>query len=135
MTSCTWELEAVGAPPDEVEALVDRALAAESLVITRQRKGTDVTDDVRPAIVAVAVDRPGRACEYRGSRPGGAGRGRAGHPTPQSSTRRAPRRPLAPASARATSGGPTNGCTRDGARWEPLPLDATDAPHAEVRAS
>ncbi|OWY62154.1 hypothetical protein B7486_59955, partial [cyanobacterium TDX16] len=33
----------------------ERALAADTLVVTRERKGKPVTDDVRPAIVSLAV--------------------------------------------------------------------------------
>src|SRR5947209_5974581 len=57
VTSCTWLVEAADVTPDELSRLVERALAADSLVITRQLKGRDVTDDVRPAIVSAEVDR------------------------------------------------------------------------------
>ena len=191
VTSCTWELEAVGAGPDEVEALVERALAAESLVITRTRKGAVVTDDVRPAIVSARVvgppacvaegyvdHAPGAvlvaelATQTRSLRPAelllalglpAQGAARAlGLPAqgaaralglPAQGAARALGLPApgaaralglpAPGAARALGPGLTEGhvrrthqwITRDGARREPLPLDATDAPHAEVRAS
>ena len=136
VTSCAWELEAVGAPPDEVEVLIARALAAGSLVITRERKGTGVTDDVRPAIVSARVAGP----------PPCIGEGFVDH-TPGAlvvAELATLPRSLRPAEfLTALSPGLREGhvrrthqwIMRDGARWEPLPLGATDAPHAEVRAS
>ena len=133
VTSCIWELEAAGAPAEEVASLVADALASESIVITRQRKGTEITEDVRPAIVAVEVASP-VVCETEGHTPGALLRAElAIHPR---SLR--PAELLAALSPRLTEGHVRRThqwITRDGARWEPLPLDATDAPHAEVRAS
>jgi len=133
VTSSTWEVEAVGAPPDEVEALVARALAAPSLVITRERKGTAVTDDVRPAIITAAVVGHPPCLEdgYADHAPGALVVAElAAHP-----------RSLRPAEfLTALSPGLREGhvrrthqwIVRDGARWEPLPPGATDAPHAKV---
>ncbi len=133
VTSCTWELEAVGAPAEEVADLLARALAAESLVITRERKGVPVTDDVRPAIISARVIGPS-ACGTDGHTPGAMVQAElAIHP-----------RSLRPAELLAAVS-PDIGeghvrrthqwSSRAGARWEPLPLGATDAPHAEERAS
>jgi radical SAM-linked protein len=55
VTSCSWRIEVAGTDPAAASRAVDAALAADALLITRQRKGNDVTDDVRPAIVSVAV--------------------------------------------------------------------------------
>jgi len=133
VTSCSWEVEAVGAPVDEVEALVAEALAASSLVVTRERKGTAVTDDVRPAILAARVvgTPPCLADGYVDHDPGALVVAELGvHP-----------RSLRPAEfLRALSPHLREGhvrrthqwIERDGARWEPLPLGATDAPHAKV---
>jgi radical SAM-linked protein len=140
VTSCTWELEAVGAPPGEVEDLAARALAAGSLVITRERKGAEVTDDVRPSIVSVRVVGP-PSCGTDDHTPGAVVVAElATHP-----------RSLRPVELLAAlHPGLREGhvrrthqwIMRDGARWEPLglcdeglPPGATDAPHAEVRAS
>jgi radical SAM-linked protein len=136
VTSSTWEVEGVGVALDELSVLVERALAAPSLVITRQRKGVDVTDDVRPGIISVVVAGPSPcvaegydshvlgavlACEL-GTQPRG----------------------LRPAEMlRAIDPGLSEGhvrrinqwIERDGARGEPLPRGATDAPHAMERAS
>ena len=133
---CTWELEAVGAPVEEVDHLLGRALAAGSIVVTRQRKGSDVTDDVRPAIVSARVVGPPPCIGdgYVDHAPGALVVAElAVHP-----------RSLRPAEFLTALGpGLREGhvrrthqwITRDGARWEPLPEGATDAPHAEVRAS
>jgi radical SAM-linked protein len=58
VTSCDWSIELRGVAPDAVQTAADRLLAAEELVITRQRKGKDVTDDVRPYLLALAVVGP-----------------------------------------------------------------------------
>ncbi|HEY2429457.1 MAG TPA: TIGR03936 family radical SAM-associated protein [Acidimicrobiales bacterium] len=140
VTSCTWELEAVGAEVDEIALLVDRALTADSLVIRRERKGTSVTDDVRPAIVSARVTGP-PACiadGYVDHAPGAV-------VLAELATRTRSLRPaeLLAALSLGRSEGLREGhvrrthqwIERDGARREPLPLGATDAPHAEVRAS
>jgi radical SAM-linked protein len=133
VSSCTWELEAVGVRVDEVEDLVAGALAADSIVITRQRKGSDLTEDVRPAILAVAVDGP-VACQSEDHSPGAVLL--ADLATQPRSLR--PAELLAAISPRLTEGHVRRihqWTMRDGARREPLPLEATDAPHAKVRAS
>ena len=137
VTSSTWELEAVGVPLDEVTTLVERALAATSIVISRERKGASVTDDVRPAIVSVDVIGP-TACDAEGHAPGAVVVAElATHPR---SLR--PAEFLAALSPELREGHVRRSAQwmlRDGARSEPLPmgipLGATDAPHAELRAS
>jgi radical SAM-linked protein len=122
VTSCTW---LVDAGPDAAE-LAAAVRDAPSLVVTRERKGREVTDDLRPAVLGLEAD--GRwlvvelATRPRGVRPGEL---------------------LA-----AVRPGVTVGCVRrthqwierDGARFEPLPVadgspEATAAPHARLRAS
>src|ERR1019366_6192456 len=56
--SCDWLVEVAGVSPSELEELAGRAWAADSLVITRQRKGHDVVDDVRPAILSLTPVPP-----------------------------------------------------------------------------
>ena len=58
VTSCTWRLEVLGADVPAVGDLVDRALRSESLVVTRQRKGREVTDDLRPAVLDITLVGP-----------------------------------------------------------------------------
>jgi len=126
--SCEWLVEIRGADPAVVGAGIDAALAAPALTITRQRKGRDVTDDVRPYLLHLAVVGPTDAgttieahlaTQPRGLRIGeliavlGAG-GEEGR-------------------VRRT----TQWTLLDGARSEPLagPPEATSAPHADRRAS
>ena len=68
-------------------ALVDEALAADELVVTRERKGSGVTDDLRPAILArsTVVETRARRDAWRC--------GRAGHPAPRRPAQRAAGRP------------------------------------------
>ncbi len=56
--SCTWLVEVLGASPDRADDLVGRALSAQSLPVTRARKGKEVTDDIRPAVHALRVADP-----------------------------------------------------------------------------
>ena len=58
VTSCSWRIDVPDVDPATAEAAIAAALAASSLVTTRTRKGTDVVDDVRPAILHLAVAGP-----------------------------------------------------------------------------
>ena len=55
VTSCTWHIDVGAALPAAVAHATAAALAAPELVVTRQRKGRSVTDDVRPAILNAEV--------------------------------------------------------------------------------
>jgi radical SAM-linked protein len=59
VVSCTWHLELAGLAPAELEAAVARALAADEVVVTRERKGRAITEDIRPGILGVRVLPPG----------------------------------------------------------------------------
>lgn len=56
VTSCSWEIEVVGAEAGAFNDALAGALAADAIVATRQRKGQDVTDDLRPYLHAVEID-------------------------------------------------------------------------------
>lgn len=56
--SCTWRIEVRDLDPTDADDLVASALAADELVLTRTRKGKDVTDDLRPAVLAVRTTGP-----------------------------------------------------------------------------
>ena len=58
VTSCQWRIEIRGVGPAEVADAIARCLSATELVVTRQRKGKDVTDDVRPYLLDLAVVGP-----------------------------------------------------------------------------
>ena len=126
VTACTWRIEVAGASAAEVRDAVGRVLAAETLVVTRERKGQPVTDDLRPAIADLAVlglTAGGVALEAElGTRTRGV-------------------RPAELASALGDGVQLVRvwrlhqWIERDGARREVLPLATTDAPHAWARAS
>jgi radical SAM-linked protein len=132
VTACTWRLAVApfepGAPTPDIGQRVERLLSAESLVVTRTRKGREVVEDIRPAILSVRLveetdDGAWLECDL------------ATQP-----------RSLRPTELVAAMGADLEErfvrrlhqwIERDGAQWEPLaaPLAATDAPHALVRVS
>jgi len=61
VTSCTWRIEVVGIDVPTADQVVVSALDAPELVLTRTRKGKEVTDDLRPAVLSLAVDGPTEA--------------------------------------------------------------------------
>jgi radical SAM-linked protein len=122
VVACRWEIELDAVGVDDARAAVDAALAAPTLIATRTRKGHEVTDDLRPSIVALGVAGPRAggtilltaetATQPRGLRPGellevcfGAAEARRVLRTHQ-------------------------WIERGGARLEPVPVDATSLPHA-----
>lgn len=138
VTSTEWEIEvapaawsvneacrneAVAAPAGvDLTEQVAQALAADSLVVTRVRKGQSVTDDVRPAILSLSLDGPVLVAEV-------ATTGRGLRPAELLAA-------LDPGLDAVRVHRTHQWIQRDGAKWEPLPLllPATAAPHAE-RAS
>jgi radical SAM-linked protein len=58
VTSCTWHMEVIGADPGVVAAAVEQLLQRDQLVVTRERKGRDVTEDLRPALLELALRGP-----------------------------------------------------------------------------
>jgi radical SAM-linked protein len=118
VTSCTWSIEVGGLDLDEARSRAASVMGAAELVVTRERKGSPVTDDIRPAILTLAAPEPGRLgirldCELA-TQPRG----------------------LRPAELVDALGGEllvsfrhAQWIERDGARWEPIPLPATDAQH------
>ena len=127
VTSCTWRIELLGLDPADAFAAVERVLAAAEVLVTRERKGNEVTDDVRPAILSLAVVGPtDRGSELEAEL--------ATQP-----------RGLRPAELVAALDLPPDVEGRvvrthqwtlvDGARQEPLALPATSTTHAGARAS
>ena len=123
VTSTSWVVETAGASPADLEALVVSALAADTLVISRERKGQRSAQDVRPGILSCAAEGTSLHAEL------------AAQP-----------RALRPSELLVALGGDleekrvrrtSQWIERDGARWEPIsaPLDATAAPHVIGRAS
>ena len=58
VTSCTWQIDVIDVDADVVQDAVERALAADSMVVTRERKGKQVTDDLRPLVLSIDVEPP-----------------------------------------------------------------------------
>ena len=123
VTSCSWEVEL---DTTGLQQRIDVVLGAASLMVTRERKGHRVTDDIRPAIRSLAVAAPasggGRLVAELATQPRG----------------------LRPAELLGALDVDVADCLvrrthqwieRDGARVEPVSLDATGAPHAGARAS
>lgn len=59
VTSTAWLFTLDGPSPVSVAARVSDVLAIGELVVTRQRKGQSVTDDIRPNLVALHTHEPG----------------------------------------------------------------------------
>jgi radical SAM-linked protein len=125
VTSCTWRIEVSGLGPSDLADRVAHCLQADSLVVTRERKGHQVTDDLRPAIITLDVE--GNRSEFVAEL--------ATQP-----------RGVRPSELIAVLDGDLaeervcrlhQWLSSDGAREEPLPLPhhATLAPHAQARAS
>ncbi|HUR23263.1 MAG TPA: TIGR03936 family radical SAM-associated protein [Acidimicrobiales bacterium] len=123
VTSCEWTVWVAGVPQEELGELASAAMAAEELLLARERKGQTTTEDVRPGILACAVEGGALQCEL-------ATRPRALRP---SELLRALRPGLESSLVRRTH----QWIEREGARVEPLArlLDATGAPYAHGRAS
>jgi radical SAM-linked protein len=67
VASCDWELEVLGVGPVEAAGRVERLLGAKAVVVTRERKGREVADDLRPSILSLRVaDRPARVVDGLG---------------------------------------------------------------------
>lgn len=127
VTSCSWRIEVADLDAARLRDAAAHALAAQHIPVTRERKGKRVSDDLRPAILDLTLDRAGvvfaeLATQPRGVRPS----------------------ELLDALSQFTDGADFEEgrvcrthqwIVLDGARREPLPADATGAPHAEARAS
>jgi len=128
VVSCDWSIEIRDAAPDAVAVAIERILAADELITTRQRKGKDVTDDVRPYLLHLAVVGP---TEH--------GTEIEAHLATQPRGLRVSEL-IALLDVDGTEGRVrrlTQWTLLDGARTEPLPgaSGATSAPHATKRAS
>ena len=126
VTSCSWEVEVVGVGPVQMAGLVEDALRASQLLVTRERKGRQVTDDLRPAIVSLGVLEGQQAGTLLGTELATHPRGVRPHELLQV---------LGPDLETGRVRRTHQWIERDGARWEPLPPGATHAPHAWERAS
>ena len=139
VTSCSWTIGALGLEGDVATGAVSRLLERDEVMVTRQRKGNDVTDDIRPYILHLAVI---------GSTPGVLSPSGECTIAPAGSLLEAELatqpRGLRPSELLAALDPPaTEGRVRrthqwitlDGARTEPLSAGATSTTYAQVRAS
>ena len=58
VTSCTWQIDVHDADPVAVQESIDRLLDRDEVMVTRERKGKKITDDLRPAVLSLAVVSP-----------------------------------------------------------------------------
>jgi len=126
--ACRWRIEVPGLAVAERHVAVERVLAATELPVSRERKGKTVVDDIRPAILELAVSGDGLLETELATQPRGV--------RPQELLN-------AMANVMASDVPLEEGLVcrthqwivLDGARREPLSLDATRAPHVHARAS
>ncbi|HXQ60525.1 MAG TPA: TIGR03936 family radical SAM-associated protein [Acidimicrobiales bacterium] len=74
VTSCRWEIDVPQMGPDALAEVIGRVLHAETLPVTRERKGRPVTDDMRPSVLALSSRPSGTGAELvaeLGTRPRG----------------------------------------------------------------
>lgn len=62
VTSSTWHFELSGLSDDALAAAIARTMATDEIVVTRERKGQEVTEDIRPCILGLQVLPPGTGC-------------------------------------------------------------------------
>jgi hypothetical protein len=55
VSSCSWKLEVLGLAAEKLASRVERLLAAPTALVERERKGRSAPDDLRPALLALAV--------------------------------------------------------------------------------
>ncbi len=58
VTSCDWDIEVLEVSTADLVRWVDRVSGAATLMITRERKGQKITDDLAPQVQALEVGQP-----------------------------------------------------------------------------
>ena len=150
VTSCTWRWAVVpseGADPvtgDDLRAQIARCLKATELSVTRSRKGTEQTDDIRPGIISIVMEEPdgsSNVMEEPDGSPGSDGFWLVGELAcrPRSIRPSEVTLALGPGLEERHPRRLHQWIWRDGARTEPLVIEgrpgAIGARHAKVRAS
>ena len=123
VTSCDWDIELLDVTADDLARWVDRVVGATTLVITRERKGRQITDDLAPQVRALDVGEPTsrgvRLLATLGTQP------RAARPSELLAALEPVYRPVLVRRTRQW-------IEQDGARLEPLEVGAAPAQHTLV---
>ena len=64
VTSSSWSIACDGGSLDEAAAAVEALLGSDTVMITRERKGKRVTDDIRPYVRTLSLDRAASGSEH-----------------------------------------------------------------------
>jgi radical SAM-linked protein len=139
VSSCSWKLEVLGLAAEELASRVERLLAAPSVLVERERKGRTVQDDLRPAVLSLAIALADDLPPGVERRPGGAWVDAELATRPRGVRPRELLEGFGPDVSLSRACRMHQWIERDGARWEPLEHrgdDArVDATHAVERAS
>lgn len=125
VTSCDWDIELLDVTAPDLARWVDRVLGAATLIVTRERKGQQITDDLAPQVRALEVGEPTsrgvRLLATLGTQP------RAARPSELLAALEPVYRPVLVRRTRQW-------IEQDGARLEPLEVGAAPLPHTLVGA-
>ena len=126
VTTCSWRFEIRGFDVAVATEAIAELLSARELLSTRLHKGKERTDDIRPAVHRLEVT--GRGNDGAELVADLAAKPRLVRPSELISI-------LAPGLEMAGAARSHQWIETDGARREPVPFDATPAPHTELCAS
>jgi radical SAM-linked protein len=139
VSSCSWKLEVLGLAAEELASRVERLLAAPSVLVERERKGRTIHDDLRPAVLSLAISLVDDVPPGGATRPGGAWINAELATRPRGVRPRELLEGLGPDLTLSRACRMHQWIERDGARWEPLEHSGHDAragaTHATERAS
>jgi radical SAM-linked protein len=139
VSSCSWKLEVLGLAAEELASRVERLLAAPGVLVERERKGRVVHDDLRPAVLSLAMSPADDVPPGVEARSGGLWIDAELATQPRGVRPRELLEGLGPGATLSRACRMHQWIERDGARWEPLEHSGTDtrvgATHAAERAS
>lgn len=123
VTSCDWDIELMDVTADDLARWVDMVRGAATLMVTRERKGRQITDDLAPQVRALEIGEPTsrgvRLLATLGTQP------RAARPSELLAVLEPVYRPVLVRRTRQW-------IEQDGARLEPLEVGAAPAQHTMV---
>ncbi|MXZ84804.1 MAG: DUF2344 domain-containing protein [Acidimicrobiia bacterium] len=123
VTICDWDIELLDVASGDLAQWVDQVLGAATLMVTRERKGQKITDDLAPQVRALEVGEPTsrgvRLLATLGTQP------RAARPSELLAAQEPVHRPVLIRRTRQW-------IEQDGARLEPLEVGAAPAQHTLV---